>query len=264
MPATPVHVPPWTGKALGAAAALVFAPAHPTTVLWWLTAGIAVGHGFDSLGRHVARPPGGRDHPGDAAGRASLRYTFAALGRLAAASGEVTAQHRHFAERLMARLAFDTERRRQALGWFRAGGDPTFPFDSLATSCRHAFAAHPVLRDLARQSLCRMAAIADTPQATRELLDLGERLGWDRAELAAQAVVASALIVDLDATTRARALLGVGPEDGHDLIRLAYRRRIARWHPDRLPEQAGPEERAAAAHRMCQLRDALDLLTGRK
>ena len=39
------------------------------------------------------------------------------------------------------------------------GGDVRLSgVDSLAASCRHAFAAHPVLRDLASQSLCRIVS----------------------------------------------------------------------------------------------------------
>jgi hypothetical protein len=41
----------------------------------------------------------------------------------------------------------------------------------------------------------------------------------------------------------ARSLLGVGPEDGWDAVRLAYRRLILELHPDR----AGPEATSRAA-----------------
>ncbi|HEX7037742.1 MAG TPA: hypothetical protein VF210_18370 [Pseudomonadales bacterium] len=259
MAATHISVPPWTGKALGAAAALVFAPAQPGSLLWWLTAGLALGHGFDSLGSHLApRRPAPTPLPQDA--RASLRYTFAALGRVAAA-GDPGAAPLGLAESLMTRLAFLPERRREALGWFEAGRDPAFPFDTLADACRDAFAEHPVLQGLARRSLCRMAALIDTPGAMRELLALGARLGWDRQRLVDEAM--SALRDgETDRSGWARRVLGVQPDDAPDVVRLAYRRRVARWHPDRLPARAAPEERAAAERRMAQLRDALECLLG--
>ncbi|NBC22863.1 MAG: hypothetical protein GVY21_05245, partial [Gammaproteobacteria bacterium] len=43
------QMPRWTGKALGAAAALIFAPAEPGALVWWLVAGIALGHLCDAL-----------------------------------------------------------------------------------------------------------------------------------------------------------------------------------------------------------------------
>jgi hypothetical protein len=59
---------------------------------------------------------------------------------------------------------------------------------------------------------------------------------------------------------RACDLLGVTPEAGEQAIRLAYRRRVARCHPDRLPPEAGDAERRAAAERMTALREAMELL----
>ncbi len=58
----------------------------------------------------------------------------------------------------------------------------------------------------------------------------------------------------------ARALLGVGAEADRAAIRLAYRRQVARWHPDRLPPDADPRRRTAAEARMCELREALNAL----
>lgn len=269
MATTHVGIPAWTGKALGAAAALVFAPPSPVALAWWLAAGVAVGHGLDALSGQAAPGPATTER-GRAASRASLRFTFAALGRIAAASGGIAPEHRDHAERLMARLAFTPERRREALVWFHAGRDHAFPFDSLAHACREEFAQHPVLKDLAVQSLCRMAALADAPKATAELLALGERIGWDRGRLAAAALAVASLLPEGDPTGQGRSsahefaceVLGVRPGDSPAVIRLAYRRRIARWHPDRLPPQASAEERRAAEERVWRLREALEVLIG--
>lgn len=265
MAATHRSIPPWTGKALGAAAALVFAPPQPGSLLWWLTAGLALGHGFDRLGSLLDSgnfAPPSTPLPDDA--RAALRYTFAAMGRIAAAAEPGSLPLRQ-ADWLMARLAFPPQQRREAARWFDSGRDPAFAFDTLAAAASTALRDHPMLQGLARHALCRTAALADTPEATRELLSLAARLGWDRHRLAAEALALGALLAspDADPTARARRLLGVQPNDGPERIRLAYRRRIARWHPDRLPAAAGAEERAAAEHRMVQLRDALECLLGR-
>src|SRR5690606_11905684 len=209
MAATHLSVPPWTGKALGAAAALVFAPPQPGSLVWWLTAGLALGHGFDSLGSHFgARPAPAAPPPEDA--RASLRYTFAALGRIAA-TGDGGSESLGLAESLMTRLAFLPERRREALAWFEAGRDPAFPFHTLAEACRDTFGEHPVLQGLARRTLCRMAALIDTPAAARELLALGARLGWDRQQLVDDAL-GERHAGETDPTVRARRTLGVQPD----------------------------------------------------
>jgi uncharacterized Ntn-hydrolase superfamily protein len=105
-----------------------------------------------------------------------------------------------------------------------------------------------------------MAALVDTPRATAELLGLGERVGWDRDHLARQAVALAALMPTPGPLDQAREVLGVRADDGPEVIRLAYRRRVARWHPDRLPPEATSEERAAAEQRTWQLREALETL----
>lgn len=248
----------WAGKALGAAAAFVFAPAAPVNLVWWLGAGIAVGHVLDSVAG--ARPEGSAAAPASGPRPAGLRFAFAALGRIAEASGAVGPEHERCAERLMARLALSSERHQEALVWFHAGRDPTFPFDTLAASCRGELDAHPVLRDLTVENLCRMCALADCPAATQALLSLGERIGCDREELARHALVMAALLPTRPPAEQACDALGVRPEDGPDTVRLAYRRRVSRWHPDRLSADASDDERALAERRMCQLRDALDTL----
>jgi DnaJ like chaperone protein len=262
MAATHLIMPPWTGKALGAAAALAFAPHGPPALVWWLAGGVALGHLLDTLGMRLAdgtaQAPTRRHR--QTHDRASLRFTFAALGRIAAASGGVGPEHRRHTELLMARLAFTPERRQEALLWFQAGRDDAFPFDTLGAACRLELAEHPVLEDLAIQSLCRMAALVDTPGATAELLALGDRVGWDRELVTRQALAIAAAMPDRDPLELAREILGVRPGDSPELVRLAYRRRVARWHPNRLPGEAGAEERRAAELKMSQLSDALDTL----
>lgn len=265
MAAVHTSVTRWAGKGLGAAAALIFAPAEPGTILGWLASGILLGHLLDSL--LPATGVGSRDdEQADPPGRerrlpaAAMRFTFAALGRLAAISARPGPEHQRCAERLAARLAFDPQQLQEALIWFRAGQDRAFPFDAVAEAGRDAFASHPVFRDLAVDAFCRMTALADTPAATAELFRLGAHVGIGRDVLAVRAVAAAALMPSRSNLDHARDTLGVGPEDGADTIRLAYRRRVARWHPDRLSADAGDDERALAARRMCELREALDTL----
>lgn len=257
-------LPRWAGKALGAAAALIFAPATPTALVWWLVAGIAVGHLMDLvLARGASRQPRRRTTPsstGDPA--AAVQFAFAALGRLASTATHTDPVQLRIAEALMAALNFDADARREALVWFHAGRDESFPFDAVAAAAGPEIAARPPLREAVVDALTRMSALADTPEATAALLDLGTRAGMSRETLALRAVAAAALAPERSAEDRARETLGVLPEDSEDVIRLAYRRLVSRCHPDRLGPDANEQERALAQRRMWELREALETLVG--
>ena len=257
-------LPRWAGKALGAAAALIFAPATPAALVWWLVAGIAVGHVMDLvLARGNARRPrrpGARpsaDRPA-----AAVQFAFAALGRLASMAAHTDPIQLRTAEGLMAALDFDADARREALVWFHAGRDESFPFDAVAEAAGPELAVRPPMREAVVDALTRMSALADTPEATAALLDLGTRAGMSRETLALRAVAAAALVPERTAEAHARQTLGVLPDDSEDVIRLAYRRLVSRCHPDRLGPDANEQERALAQRRMWELREALETLVG--
>ncbi len=269
-------LPRWAGKALGAAAALIFAPATPTALVWWLVAGIAVGHLMDlvlargSAGRPRRRatppPNGGAASAGDpwsaADASAAAQFAFAALGRLASLADRTDPQQLRTADALMDALGFDADSRREALVWLHAGRDDSFPFDAVAAAAAPELAARPSMREAVVDALTRMSALADTPEATAALLDLGTRAGMNRETLALRAVAAAALAPERSAEAHARETLGVLPDDSEDVIRLAYRRLVSRCHPDRLGPNANEQERALAQRRMWELREALETLVG--
>ncbi len=258
----------WAGKALGAAAALIFAPATPAGVLGWLAAGLVLGHVLDRLLQNArGRDPGTGQSgaaPGDpdraAPGEASTRFVFAVLGRIAQSGGEVAAAHLRQADQLMADWHIPEAQRPETRVWFQAGRDPSFPFETLATLCRAELAEAPHLREAALKALCRMSVLADSPDATAALLDLGPRLGCDRETVAQRALLMAAMRPEPEPLGDACRILGVRPGDDRDTIRLAYRRQIAQWHPDRLPADAGEDYILEAQRRMTQLREALETL----
>lgn len=264
------QMPRWTGKALGAAAALIFAPAEPSALVWWLVAGIALGHLCDALLPRLAPKPSATSSGGTRpASDATVQFSFAALGRLASAADHGdTPGSRHteleLAEALMNRLQLAADQRQEARVWFHAGRDPSFPFDAAAGTARNDLAGQPALRDRIIDALCHMTALADSPAATAALLELGERLGADRDTLALRAVAAAALMPERRAEQAACDVLGVAPDDSEEVIRLAYRRRVARWHPDRLGPDATDDELTEAQRHMWQLREALDTLLERR
>lgn len=256
-----LSLPRWAGKALGAAAALIFAPAVPAALVWWLVAGIALGHLADRLLARENRPrPSPR--PDAAPGAAVIQFAFAALGRLAHLAAATDPVQLRTAEDLMSTLALDAGERQEALVWFHAGRDDSFPFDAVAAAAAPEIAARPALRESVVAAMARMSALADTPEATSALLELGTRAGMSRETLALRAVAAAALAPRRSAEDRARETLGVLPDDSEEVIRLAYRRLVSRCHPDRLGPGANDQELALAQRRMWELREALETLVG--
>jgi len=192
--------------------------------------------------------------------RPTMQLTFAAMGRISKAGGRVMPAHIAVAEALMARLDFDAGHRRQAIAWFRAGKTPDFPFLRLVGPCRREFAADPALQDFVVDWLARSALITDGEPARRALVALLRALGVDTAPLPARLARLRLRLQDEQQLDAARRLLGVEAGADARAIRLAYRRLVARYHPDRLSPRASRDEVALAEARMTELRTALETL----
>jgi DnaJ like chaperone protein len=248
--------PCWAGKALGAAGALILGPAEVAPLLWWLAGGIVAGQMVDTMSGWLSRLAGGELGP-------SATFTFLALGRLARVGGPVRPAHIRCAEELLCRWNLQGPRRRRAIGCFRSGkrdadlplsAAPDHPLPGLAPACRRALAGNPVLEDDVLDVLCRMTLVEDTPQRRHSLFVLGRLL--DVPDEALRCRLDG--LAEAQALNEAYALLGVGASDGEHAVKTAYRRLVARCHPDRLPPSADTGAQQAAASRMNDLRSALE------
>jgi DnaJ like chaperone protein len=256
----------WFGKALGAVTALIFAPSHPTATLGWIAFGIIAGHSLDRWSVRLAHPSqlgelGSwlRLKPRAPAARPSMQYTFAAMGRIAKTSGTVLPAHIDYAEHLMGRLRFSQDDRKRAIAWFNAGKDPAYPFAELASHCQRE--ANPVLIEMATECMCRTLLIkrnADSDMVIRALVAALEV----SADALDETLAAMAALGDEAAprVTQAFQLLGVSDSASNAEIKQAYRRLVAKLHPDRLTHSATEREVRIAERQLADCSEALEII----
>jgi DnaJ like chaperone protein len=250
---------PWLGKVLGIAAALVLGPADPLSLLWWLGAGLVLGQILDSLSERFSSRPA----KADARVAPSLEFAFTAMGWLAKIGGSVLPAHILCAEERMSRYGLDGSRRKQAIAWFKRGKEAAGAAPSIAASrvlvvlaarCRRECSAKPVVLDAVLECLYRIALVADSKQRRDAVRVMGDMLGVSEDAVNA-GLERLAARLELE---RAYEILGVSAEDEAQAVKAAYRRQVARCHPDRLPQTVDRHELKAAEQRMSDLREALE------
>ena len=196
--------------------------------------------------------------------RPYAQFTFAALGRIAKASGVIRPKHIGYAKELMHSLGFDAEDQRRAIAWFEAGRNPEFDFAPLARACHETVAARDVLNAMSLESLCLMAWANGPPNTPcqYELERLGGLLGLQPSDIAATAT----RVTDFQRRQlpgelrRAYALLGIDHWVDDAELKLAYRRMISRHHPDKLGSATDAELARNASENSIAIRAAFDLI----
>lgn len=255
----------WFGKAALGTLALAFAPLlagasasmHTLAVLLAL----ALGHQWDrfAVSRFSATEAEASPRRLLAAaerGDPWLVFAFAGMGRLAATGGPVHSAQRQLSEEIMARCGLSRSAQHEALSWFNAGTRLACPLSELARYC--AGAGDTRGEALVLECFGRMAATRDTPEMSEMLQGLGSLLQFRRGRQA------PGVAPDPDPAQQQlqddAELLDVAIDDCSDAIKLAYRRGVARFHPDRLPDNATPAELALSERRMTRFREAYERL----
>ena len=255
----------WFGKATLGTLALAFAPflagANPPMQTLVVLLALALGHQWDRFAVSRFSATEAEASPrrllaAAARGDPWLVFTFAGMGRLAATGGPVRSAQRQLSEEIMARCGLSARERHEALGWFNAGTRPACPLSELARCC--AGVADARAEALVLESFGRMAATRDSPEMNAMLQGLGSllrfrRVGEGSIEAPTPDPAFEQLLDDAE-------LLDVAVDDCSDAIKLAYRRGVARFHPDRLPGNATPAELALSEQRMTRFRDAYERL----
>ena len=268
----------WFGKAVGATCAWIWAP----TDAFWLAAavitGIGLGHLYDLWAAHM--------HDGEAASLAQINsrhgndskaapyaeFLFAALGRIAKASGRVTPNHIAHAERVMQQMGMDATGKAQAQRWFRQGKNSDAPLSDLSRDCLAADPKGSASRLTILRCLCAMAAIAPSDSGVSTLKSLGGLLGFAPSRIAGEYGAyhggharadrgtgdQRSPSTELDAAYRQ---LDLQPGATLEQVKHAYRRLVSRAHPDKLPRDASDAEQRAAQERMVALRDAFERIS---
>ena len=243
----------WWGKVIGGA--FGFMLGGPLGAL----IGAAVGHKLDQgLGRVADDGRAALDlDQRERTQTAFFTATFAVMGHLAKADGQVSPNEIQVARAAMDRMGLDPEHRRVAQELFREGKASGFPLDDVLEQLRRETRGR---RDLLRLfvAIQIQAALADGdigPAERRVLQRVGQRLGFSRLESEALEAMARAELhfrqysqapgahpehgVSLE---DAYAILGVHPKTDDADVTRAYRRLMSQHHPDKLVSKGLPEE----------------------
>ncbi len=249
----------WFGKALLGTLALAYAdqlvPANLVSVGILMLLAISLGHQWDLFARHRFSPTLTQASPRQLLSAARdedpwLVFTFCGMGRLATTDGVVLPAHIQLVEEFMARLGLERKARHRAMGWFNAGKEKSAPFAELAQLCNEK--PNPGCEALALECFGRSAVLRDTAAMRTALHGLGSLLQFHRS---------TAAKADQPTELQAAAeLLAVELGESSDAIKLAYRRGVARYHPDRLPAGATDRERQLSQRRMTAFREAYERL----
>ncbi len=237
--------------------------------------GIALGHNFDR--GLVARLESSSEEeealsPGDAerVRMAFFTTTFAVLGHVAKADGQVAESEIALAESVMERMSLTPELRDAAIKLFQQGKQPDFDSEALVLQfrqeCQRRTNLYRVFLEIQIQGaladgvmaaeeeklLIRLADILGFPEFVFRQLETLVRfsMGLSGGEAGAeyhqhgqagrqhQAPPASQSVSLKDAY----ALLGVSADDDKPTVKRAYRRLMSQHHPDKLVSKGLPEE----------------------
>lgn len=198
-----------------------------------------------------------------------LDSTFAVMGAMCKADGQVTADEIKVAETLFDRLRLSGEAREKAKEAFNRGKAPDFDLDAEVASFKSASrGARPLLQMFLQVQMAAMAADGELHPAEQELLRRVARgLGLSEAE-----------IRQLEATLRgasggapgqsspsqiedAYAVLGVSADASDAEIKKAYRRLMSQNHPDKLAGKGLPDSmREMAQRKTSEISNAYDVI----
>ncbi len=244
--------------------------------LWlaiWLILGITLGHLYDLWASrdatHKSDNVAGLGQTHTTSANPQLQYLFAALGRIAKAGGRVRTAHVTYATSLMQQMGMDKNARTLAQGWFNAGKSNGYSFQKLARACLRWDESTSQSRLTILRCMCHMAVIEVSNEAIACLKQLGGYLGFSPAHVARefgdvhntsappQAQPESVAERKLKAAFER---LGVAPDAPFTAVKHAYRQKVSRHHPDKLPVDASEGARRYAQQQMIELRDALELI----
>ena len=244
----------WWGKLIGGT--LGFMMGGPLGAI----IGTTLGHQVD------ASSTGMRSQPGDQE-RVQLSFfaaTFAVMGHIAKADGQVSKQEIQMATRLMDQMRLGEQQRQAAIELFDKGKNPDFPLNEVLHQFRYECQRRTtVLRMFLEIQV--QAAMADgrlDPAENSILLYVAEVLGFDRSEVE--------YLIDLVSGAAGRAangvprsieqsykILGASKDDSDATIKKTYRRLMSQHHPDKLIAKGVPEEMIQlATEKTREIRDA--------
>ncbi|TFH87628.1 co-chaperone DjlA [Billgrantia azerbaijanica] len=194
-----------------------------------------------------------------------LESTFAVMGCLCKADGQVTEEELDASRQLWDRLRLNEAQRAKARADFTRGKGPDFDLDAELAKVRQRVGGQPALRQVFLQ--VQLAAVAADgklhPTEHEMILRVAKGLGCSEAEIAQiEAMLHGATpsagkqAVSLEEAYR---VLGVERDASDAEIKKAYRRLMSQNHPDKLAGKGLPESmREVAQQRTSEIGNAYE------
>lgn len=234
-----------------------------------LLLGAAVGYGVGYLMTRVLLPRGLNVIQAQ-----FLDSTFAVMGALCKADGQVSREEIRVAEQFFGKLGLDSEKRKAARAAFNRGKDEGFDLAAEIEHLRGTARGNPALLQLFLQvQLSAIAADGTLHQSEHEmLLRVARLLGLSELDLrrlesmlrgaaGAQGDAGQAARSSKPPLTDAYQSLGVEPSASDAEVKKAYRRLMSQYHPDKLAGSGMPDEmRSVAEERVREIRSAYDTI----
>ena len=185
-----------------------------------------------------------------------LETVFISMGKLAKADGHVSQGEIDHVEQFMQKLGMTTERRLQAITWFKQGTNPEF---DIAPTYQRFMAACGNTRNLKQVLLAYLIvmAMADGvfhPAEKVLLTDIAAYLGYSQAAFQQmldmvlnQSHFSGGKSTSASELDNAYKALGVTKDSSDQEIKRAYRKLMSQYHPDKLMGQGVPADMIAMA-----------------
>lgn len=197
-----------------------------------------------------------------------LDSTFAVMGAMCKADGQVTGDEIRVAEQIFDRLHLAGERRDTAKAAFNRGKADDFDLEAeIAEVQRAVRGSRPLLQLFLQVQLWAIAADGVLHDEERELLlHVARGLGLPDAEVERLEAMlhggAGAEATSRQSLEDAYNVLGVDASASDAEVKKAYRRLMSKHHPDKLAGQGMPESmREVAEERTREIRKAYDRVT---
>lgn len=251
-----------------------------------LLLGLFLGHKFDKARQNVSFGGGFQGQSQQARQQAYFHATFAVMGHVAKAKGQVTQNEIRLATTLMDRMGLHGEARRQAQDAFREGKDVTFPLeetlDDVRRNCGGRFDLMQFFLEVQIQ-----AAYADGsihPSERQVLYTIASSLGFSRQQLEQRLAMQEAAYQFYQQQgshhqgqqqwqpgfsgpniSDAYKILGVDESANAQGVKRAYRKLMNEHHPDKLAAKGLPPEMMEMAKQKAQeIQAAYDLIKKEK